>query len=421
MIQKQGTDRVRVLFLSDHFGHAGGVIHGATRYFLTVLPKLQERDVELSAAFLRESHPAVDRLRQMGVEPRFFSRAKWNPWTVVDVWRMVKRERVEVIHAAGMKGILTARLAGRLTGVPVVAHLHDYMPVSAMLIRPLRWTSGLAAHTLTVSREVASFAKETLNIDPAGTEVLANGMVIDEIEKTSAEDGVAFRKQIGITADAKVIGIIGRLVPVKGHDALLRAMPGVLAKVPSARLLIIGDGPDRQILETRAHELGLSGYVFFAGQVTDVYAALRAVDVCAMPSLSEGLPYALLEAMAMGKPVVASAVGGLAETLRHCENGVLVRPSDAQALTKALVSVLTDPLLVETIVRGGRKTIKTFDIASHIDRLVTIYRALAAGEGVPDRVDTDCDHAVASVIRVDDVAAEQIQLAKTHSSTDTRP
>ncbi len=419
MTRQQDTGCVRVLFLSDHFGHAGGVIHGATRYFLTVLPKLQERDVELSVAFLRQAHPAVDRLRHTGVEPVFFGRAKWNPLTVLDVRRMLKRECVQVIHAAGMKGILTARIAGRIAGVPVVAHLHDLLPISPMLAKPLRWTAGWAAHTLAVSRDVASFADETLKIDPARTEALANGMVIDEIEKTDAGAGLAFRERVGITADAKVIGIIGRLVPVKGHDALLRAMPGVLAKEPSARLLIVGDGPERKSLEARAHELGLSGYVFFTGQVTDVYAALRAVDVCAMPSLSEGLPYVLLEAMAMGKPVVASAVGGLAETLRHCENGVLVRPNDAQALTKALVSVLTDPLLVETIVKGGRATVRTFDIANHIDRLVTIYRALAAGEPVPTRADDEPNHATAPADDVVDTA--HIQTAKTPSSTDDGP
>ncbi len=422
MSRQPGTGRVRVMFLGDHFGHAGGVIHGATRYFLTVLPKLQEYDVALSVAFLREAHPAADRLRQMGVEPVFFSRAKWNPLTVWDVWWMVKRERIQVIHAAGMKGILTARLAGRLAGVPVIAHLHDYLPVPSMLARPLRWTSGLAAHTLTVSREVASFANETLKIDPARTEVLANGMAIDEIVNTPAAKGVAFREQIGITPDAKVIGIIGRLVPVKGDDVLLRAMPGVLAKEPSARLLIIGDGPDRQSLEDRTHELGLSGYVFFAGQVTDVYAALRAVDVCAIPSLSEGLPYVLLEAMAMGKPVVASAVGGLAETLRHCENGVLVRPNDAQALTKALISVMSDPLLVDTVVKGGRKTVGTFDITNHIGRLVAIYRALAGGDPLPTRVDavthqTTTTHQAAHTGNGGEVSA-QAKPIKTPISTD---
>jgi L-malate glycosyltransferase len=417
MTPQQTADCVRVLFLSDHFGHAGGVIHGATRYFLTVLPKLKSQDLDLAVAFLREPHPGSDRLRQMGVEPKFFGRGKWNPLAVWDVWRMVKRERIQVIHAAGMKGILAARLAGRLTGVPVVAHLHDCMPAPSVLAKPLRWTSRLAAYTLAVSCEVSTFANERLNINRARIEVLSNGIALDEIENTPAESGEAFRDRVGIAPDAKVIGIVGRLVPVKGHDALLRTMPGVLAKVPEARLLIVGDGPERQALENRAHELGLGGCVFFAGHVTDVYAALRSVDVCAIPSLSEGLPYVLLEAMAMGKPVVASAVGGLAETLRHCENGVLVRPNDAQALTEALVSVLTDPLLADTIVKGGNHTVRAFGISNHVDRLVVIYRALAAGNQVPPRTKADAEHATTAA-EVQAVAPAQAQAAKISTNTD---
>ena len=417
--QKQTTGRVRVLFVSDHFGYPGGVIHGATRYFLSVLPRLRDRDVDLSAAFLREPHPEADRLRKMGVQPVFFGRAKWNPLTVWDVWRMVRRENADVIHAAGMKGILTARLAGRLAGVPVIAHLHDSMPVPSMLAGPLRWTRGMALRTLAVSREVAAFAHQTLAIDPDRVEVLANGMVIEEIEKTPAQAGVMFRERVGLPADTKVIGVLGRLVPVKGHDVLLRSMPGVLAKEPDARLLIVGDGPERQTLQAKAHELGLSGYVFFTGQVTDVYPAIRAMDLCAMPSLSEGLPYALLEAMALGKPVVASAVGGLAETIRHCENGVLVRPNDAQALTKALISVMTDELLAETIVRGARSTVRTFDITNHIDRLVSIYRALAAGKPIPAAVDEPTSQTAGAGDDVTDTA--RAQPIKTPSSTDPGP
>lgn len=383
MIRHIDSSKVRVLFVSDHFGHGGGVIHGATRYFLTVLPKLSSQGVALSVAFLRGYHPSVEQLKEHGVEPTFFDRAKWNPWTVVDVLRLVRRERIQVIHAAGMKGIFTARLAGKLAGVPVIAHLHDQMPVPSLLAKPLRMTPGLSLHTLAVSRDVATHGETVLKIDPKQIEVLANGMDVDALAQVQAEAGVVFRRKVGIPEDARVIGIIGRLVPVKGHDVLLRAMPGVLAKEPNARLMIVGDGPDREALEKRAHDLGLGGYVFFVGHVTDVYPAIRAIDLCAMPSLSEGLPYVMLEAMSMERPIVASAVGGLAETLKHCENGVLVRPNDAQALTQAIACVLADHELRETIIQGGRRTARQFDMPNHLGRLATIYRSLAQGEPVP--------------------------------------
>ena len=373
----------RVLFLSDHFGHQSGVIHGATRYFVTVLPKLRQRGIDLSVAFLRGDHPASGLLKDQGIEPMFFARGKWNPLTVLDIYKLIKREKIQAIHCAGMKGIMTARLAGRLAGVPVIEHLHDCEPVSRSLRWPLCWTHRWTALTLAVSRDVARHSTKTLKIDTNRAEVLRNGVVLEELRQTPESAGPEFRQQYGILPEDKVIGIIGRLAEVKGHDTLIRAMPTVLAKEPNARLLIVGDGPERSALNQRLHELGLMGHVTFTGQISNVGAALRAIDVVAMPSLREGLPYALLEAMAMDRPVVASAVGGLAETINHCENGVLFRVGDAQALAKALLSVLGDTMLTQTIVQGGRATVQDFDIARHVDRLVSMYNALAAGQPIP--------------------------------------
>lgn len=377
------TGTVRVLFVSDHFGHPGNVIHGATRYFLTVLPRLVRRGIDLHVAFLRDDHPASGRMREQGIDPVFFHRAKWNPRAVIDVYRHVHRNRVQVIHCAGMKGILVARIVGRLAGVPVVEHLHDCEPVPTSLLWPLRWTRSWSVQTLAVSRDVAEYAGRVLQCDPARVEVLHNGLVLGDLRDTPASAGPAFRQQYGLRPEDKLIACVGRLAPVKGQETLLRAMPAVLAKEPAARLVLIGDGPDRPVLNARVQQLGLGGYVTFTGQITDVYSALRGVDVVAMPSMREGLPYSLLEAMAMDKPVVASAVGGLAETIKHCENGVLFRVGDAQALSKAILSVLTDTLLTQTIAKGARETIKAFDIERHVDRLVTVYEALAAGRPVP--------------------------------------
>lgn len=374
---------VRVLFMSDHFGYGGSVIHGATRYFLTVLPRLKQRGVDLHVAFLRGDHPASVNLKKVGVAPTFFGRRKWSPLSVLDILMLTRREHIQVIHCAGMKGIMTARIAGRLAGVPIVAHLHDCEPVTPMLRWPMRWTTHWSARTLSVSRDVAEHAHEAWNLDMEHSEVLPNGLVLEDMRRTPMDAGQAFRERYGLLPDVKVIGIIGRLAPVKGHDILLRAMPEVLAKEPMARLLIIGDGQEREALNKRVHELGLHGYVTFTGQIDDVSGALRAIDVVAMPSLREGLPYALLEAMAMDKPVVASAVGGLAETIRHCENGVLFRSGDAQALAKALISVLTDPMLAQTVMRGAHETVHAYDIERHVSRLIEIYRALAVGQLVP--------------------------------------
>ena len=370
----------RVLFVSDHFGHEGGVIHGATRYFTTVLPRLKQRGVNLHVAFLQGDHPASITLKEQGVIPTFLGRRKWSPLSVLDILRLIRRERIEVVHCAGVKGTLTARVAAHMMAVPVVAHLHDCEPVPPLLRLPLRWTRRWSAWTLSVSRDAAEHARCEMNVDEQRVEVLHNGVVLEELRKTSEESGRAFRVRYGVSAGAKVIGIVGRLAPVKGHDTLLRAMPLVLAKVPTARLLIIGDGPDREVLVQRVHELRLDGHVTFTGQIDDVCAALLSIDVVAMPSLREGLPYTLLEAMAMDKPVVASAVGGLAETIRHRTNGLLFNPGDCAALADALIAVLTDATLAKTLMLGAHETANAYGVEHHVDRLAHIYRALATSE-----------------------------------------
>jgi len=402
-------NRLRILFVSDHFGHAEGVIHGATRYFLTTLPRLAQRNIELHVAFLRDKHPAAKQIEDQGVTPTFFGRSKWSPRTIMDIRGLVKEKHIDVIHCAGMKAILSSRVAGKLTGTPVIAHLHDCEPIPQSMSRLMKWTDGLAGHTLAVSAEVAQHGSETLGLALERSEVLPNGLTVAEMRSVPDEAGVSFRHAHGLLPEARVIAVIGRLAAVKGQEILLRAMPAILADEPNARLVVIGDGPDRAKLKQRTTELGLDGYVTFTGQIQDVYSALRAIDVVAMPSQREGLPYTLLESMAMGVPVVASSVGGLAEVIQHCENGVLVRPGDAQALAEAINSVLSDELLTETVTQGGLELIKTYDIDHHIDRLLALYRALAVGKPIPP-ASTPRTVAPASAMAQDPVAEHSTTL-----------
>ncbi len=374
---------IRVLFLSDHFGYPHSVVHGATRYFLTVLPRLVQRGVDLRSLFLREEHPAAEQLKQQGIAVRFLNRAKWNPVTVIDTYRFIKAHRIQLVHCAGLKGIFTARVAGRLAGIPVIEHLHDSDPAPALMKRLLHGTRAWSAHTLAVSKDVADHAVKTLRCPADRVEVLHNGLVLDEYKSASDSAVKAFRERYGLLPHHRLIGCIGRLMPVKGQDTLLRAMPTILASQPDVRLMFIGDGPDRPALNQRVHELGLKGHVIFTGQLETITEALQALELVVMPSIREGLPYTLLEAMAAGKPVVASAVGGLAETIRHLDNGVLFRPGDAQALAHAVLGLLNDANLAHHIAEQARHTADAYDINRHVNRLMEIYHAVAEGHPIP--------------------------------------
>src|SRR5207237_3211119 len=148
------------------------------------------------------------------------------------------------------------------------------------------------------------------------------------------------RKELGLDRATPLVGVIGRLEAQKGHVYLLDAWPSVLAEFPDARLLLVGEGSLRGALERHARDLGIASSVLFAGFRSDVPRVLDALDVLALPSLYEGMPLTAIEASAMAKPVMATAVDGTPEVIREGRTGRLVTPREPAALYRALRAVL---------------------------------------------------------------------------------
>ncbi|MGD0862397.1 MAG: glycosyltransferase [Candidatus Limnocylindrales bacterium] len=160
-------------------------------------------------------------------------------------------------------------------------------------------------------------------------------------------------EEYGIDADAPIVGVVARLEPEKGHRTLLDAWPLVLAAVPNAWLLVVGEGSERDSLEAQADILGISGRVVFTGRREDVPAVTAALDISVLPSYREAQGLSVLEAMALSRPVVASAVGGIPEMIEDGVSGLLVPSHDCDALAAAIVRLLTDHPLADTIARRG--------------------------------------------------------------------
>jgi glycosyltransferase involved in cell wall biosynthesis len=156
-----------------------------------------------------------------------------------------------------------------------------------------------------------------------------------------------------IDAEAPIVGVVARLEAEKGHRTLLAAWPLVLAAVPNAWLLVVGEGSEQDSLEAQADILGISGRVVFTGRREDVPAVTAALDVSVLPSYREAQGLSVLEAMALSRPVVASAVGGIPEMIEDGISGLLVPPHDCEALATAIVRLLTDHPLADTIARRG--------------------------------------------------------------------
>jgi glycosyltransferase involved in cell wall biosynthesis len=188
------------------------------------------------------------------------------------------------------------------------------------------------------------------------------------------------KRDLGWPEDQPVVGTIARISPQKGIQTLLESASLVREQIPNVRFVIVGEGELRPEIEERMAALGLNGTWTMVGQRDDYLRFLRAFDVFAFPSLWEGLPYAPIEAMAVGTPVVATSVSGTTDLVSHEETGLLVPAQDESSLAEAIVSVLTNDDLARQLARRGRSFIETnFNAARPVEQTIEVYRqALAA-------------------------------------------
>ena len=182
------------------------------------------------------------------------------------------------------------------------------------------------------------------------------------------------REEYGMPADAKIVGVVARLEPEKGHPTLLEAWPLVLAAVPEAYLLVVGEGSRREALERRAADLAIRDRVVFTGRRDDVPAVTAALDVAVLPSYREAQGLSILEAMALARPVVASDVGGIPEMIEDGVSGLLVPPHDPPALARAIVRLLTDHPYADVLARAGHDLVhERFCVELMVRAIETIY------------------------------------------------
>ena len=271
--------------------------------------------------------------------------------TVFRLWRLMRRERPDVVHTHTAKAGFVGRLAAWLAGVPVIVHtFHGHVfagyfsPAKTRLFLTLeRLCARLSTTIITLSDALKRELTEVYHItQPDRVAVIELGFELGGLEKLPRHQG-AFRAQHDVPADAPLVGIVGRLVPIKNHDLFLQAARRVLERLPGAYFAIVGDGERREELSALACSLGIDHRVRFTGWITDVLPVYSALDALVLSSNNEGLPVSLIEALAAGVPVVATAVGGVIDLLDGGRLGAMVPPDDPGALADAVFAALTDP------------------------------------------------------------------------------
>ena len=252
------------------------------------------------------------------------------------LWRTMRAFRPDALLANGAYSFLACLFAVQLARVPVVWYEHNStLPNDKILRRLILAAREIAVVSECIRAQFVQFEPRAQN----KTTVVYNGIVPDEFVVDAAV-ARQVKTELGISESARVIGTVSRLSPEKNVGLFVQAAQMVLGKMPDAKFLIVGDGPERATLEKQARALSIADAMCFAGQRADVPRMLAAMDVFVLASDTEGFALALVEAMAAARAIVATDVGGAREALPDGECGVLIPPRDATALANAVTELL---------------------------------------------------------------------------------
>ncbi len=280
-------------------------------------------------------------------------------WPLV---RQLRRDPPDILHCHLVRANLYGRLAGRLAGIRnIINTIHGvdtHVTASDLLSQAVRLaerlTAGWATKYVAVSEDARQAVIKQLGLLPDKIVTILNAVDLTPFQPPRGERN-AVRAALGVSPGAVVVGSVGNLLPLKNYGSLVRWFSDLAARFPQIQLLILGEGEERQALESLAAELRLSDKVRLPGFRTDIPEVLGAMDIFAFPSLSEGLSIALLESMAAGLPCVAMDVGGNAEAMVDGQTGYVVSPADEAGFKDALVRLIKDSELRKKLGEAGKK------------------------------------------------------------------
>lgn len=309
--------------------------------------------------------------------------SRWESHKMLGLVRFMRRQPVHVLHTHLFGANTWGRVLGRLAGVPVIIAHEHWSSKAQREVWVDRLLYRLTDRILVPSEASKQLVMQMEGIPARYLDVTYNGVDISRF-KPGAE-AATVRRELGLAPEDVVIGTVGRLSADKGgQDDLLWAANELRKSHPHVRLLIIGDGPLRPELEKYAGELGMldSGAALFTGTRDDVTRLLNAMDVFVLPSHKEALPIAVLEAMSMCLPVVATRVGGVPEVVQDGSTGLLVEPGDRPALKEAMTRLVTDRDLAQRLGSSGQARVHAhFTIDKMVDHVEQLYERLMLKRG----------------------------------------
>jgi len=364
------------------FVHGIGEIGGAERELLVYLDRLPSRGIR-PIVVCPPQGPLAEKVAAGGVEVRHVSFPAWRKlweWprrreAVRRLRSVIEQVRPLLLHVNDIWWLPQTLRAAEGLGIPILCHVRQEIHPRKVRLYELPAADAVCA----VSRAVEASVRSG-GVKPERVHVLHSGLDLNGVP--ASLDGSEFRRRQGIPLTVSLLGTIANLFPRKGYDVMCRALSLLRDRRPDVQYLIVGcgDAGYEAALRKLVASLGLEGHVHFAGFQEPVYPALAAVDVYVHPALMEGFGIALLEAMAMAKPVVATTTGGIPDIVVHGETGLLVAPGDPEALASAIGVLLEDTNRRTLLGKNGRRRVESlFTVDAMVAKLSACYEGALEG------------------------------------------
>jgi glycosyltransferase involved in cell wall biosynthesis len=388
-------DRIKILRIIGRLNIGGPAIHVVNltagldpNRYRSLLATGSENEAEGSMLEFALSH---------GVKPTVipeiitaFSLAPRDGKALWKLYWLMRKERPHIVHTHTAKAGFLGRLAAALSGVPIIVHtfhghvLHSYYgPVKNQVLRRVEQSLAWATDRLvTVSEQVKADLAGYGIAKADRISVIPLGFDLDPFLNSQVQQG-EFRREMGLSYEHNLVGIVGRIFPIKNHALFLDAAARIAARDSAARFVIVGDGVLRQRLEKQARELGIGDRVLFTGWRSDLPRICADLNVLVVSSDNEGTPVSAIEAMAAGCPVVATRVGGLPDLIEDQKTGRLVPPRDADALASAVLDLLPNPQTARELGRNAKEFVRQrFTVRRLLGDMDHLYSQLLAEKAI---------------------------------------
>ncbi|WP_266361944.1 glycosyltransferase family 4 protein [Tellurirhabdus rosea] len=357
-----------------------GKIGGGESHVLTLVSNLDKRRFEPVVLSFTDG-PMVEQLTDMGIRVHVIpSSHGFDLTTWTKVRKLIRDEQIDLVHAHGTRALTNVCYACRKENVPLVYTVHGWSfhdslsaPVYYARMIAEGWLAAKTQKNICVSEANLQFGKE--HIAGFEAEVIYNGIDLNRFNPKRALTDI--RKEYGIASDQPVIGFIARMTVQKDPVSMVEAFAQVAARHPRAMLLMIGSGELLDEVKSRIKELKLHNRVILDAFRQDVPELLNAIDIFCLPSLWEGMPIGLIEALAMEKAIVASAVDGTRELIRNAFNGLTVNPQEPERLSAAICRLLEDNELRHQLQLNARDSVLTsYNAVVMAEKVERIYHQL---------------------------------------------